>query len=57
MSYGKEVDMERCMILQFGELLHKIPRTSVLNTNCENAEYVNYSSNLKNGYLVFDTSL
>lgn len=56
MSYGKDFDFSRGAFEQFGEMMNMIPRPSLLNTSLENSEYVNYSSYLKNCYLVFDTT-
>ena len=55
MNYGREFDCTRPFFEQFAELMGEVPRPSVLNANCENSEYINYSSYLKNAYLVFDT--
>jgi hypothetical protein len=56
LSYGKEFDFSRSAFEQFGELMQVVPRPSLLNSHTENSEYVNYSSYLKNSYLVFDTT-
>ena len=55
MSYGREFDFGKSAMEQMGEVMREVPRPSVLNINLENSEYVNYSSYLKNAYLVFDT--
>jgi hypothetical protein len=39
---------------QFGELLKKVPKLSLVNEKNENSPYANYSSNNKNIYLVAD---
>lgn len=56
MSYGREVDLGRSMMEQMKELIREVPKPSLLNTGMTNAEYVNYSSYLKDSYLVFDTT-
>ena len=52
----KSVNFTRSAFEQFREMMREVPRPSLLNANIENSEYVNYSSNLKDCYLVFDVS-
>ncbi len=56
MKYGREFDFSRSAFEQFGELMSEVPRPSLLNASCENSEYTNYSSYLKDSYLVFDAT-
>lgn len=56
MSYGKEFDFGRGVFEQMRELMGEVPRPSLLNTNIENSEYVNYSSYIKDSYLIFDAT-
>jgi hypothetical protein len=55
-KYGKDFDFSRGFFEQFGELIMKVPRVSLLTTEMENSEYSNYSSHLKNCYLLFDST-
>jgi hypothetical protein len=56
LDYGKDFDFSRSFFEQFDELLKEVPHVSLLNSECLNSEYVNYSSYLKNSYLVFDST-
>ena len=56
MTYGREFDLSRSAFEQFNELMREVPRPSLLNASCENSEYTNYSSYLKDSYLVFDAT-
>ena len=54
LSYGREFDFSRSAMEQMEELMREVPKPSLLNAGCENSDYVNYSSYLKDSYLTFD---
>ncbi|MDD3793951.1 MAG: hypothetical protein PHI37_04005 [Candidatus Gracilibacteria bacterium] len=56
MDYGKNFDFSRSFFEQFDELLKEIPQISLLTAQNINSEYVNYSGNVKNSYLIFASS-
>lgn len=51
-QYGREFDFSRPFFAQFAELLHEVPRLSLVNTSSENSQYNNWVIYLKNCYLV-----
>jgi hypothetical protein len=52
LSYGKEIDWNRPMFEQIGDLHRTVPRVAMVSMNCENSEYCNMAANTKNSYLV-----
>jgi hypothetical protein len=53
-SYGREVDLSRSVLAQFGELCLDVPPLCNTTLNLENSDYCNNASEMKNCYLVFD---
>ena len=53
LDYGQEYDASRGLFDQLHELMLKVPRVSIVNTNSENSEYTNYTGSNKDCYLVF----
>ncbi len=53
LEYGREFDFSRPFFPQFSELLQKVPRLGIVNKQCENSDYCNYSFANKNCYLTF----
>ena len=53
LNYGQDFDFERPFFEQFGKLLSKVPRISLINKLPENAEYCNFALGNKNSYLLF----
>ena len=43
LDYGQEYDASRSLFDQLHELMLKVPRVSIVNTNSENSEYTNYA--------------
>lgn len=54
-DYGQDYDFTRPFFSQFSELMHKVPRLSMMSANNENSDYTNCVSHLKNCYLVFSS--
>ena len=52
-NYGMDYDPSRPFFEQFAELHSKVPRPHVQTTNCENSDYAQNCSGLKNCYMVF----
>jgi hypothetical protein len=50
-SFAQEVDFNRPFFDQMAELMHKVPRISLMNKEHENAEYCNFAWRNKNSYL------
>jgi len=53
MINDKDYDFSKPLFLQFKELLNKVPRPSLRNTNGKNSDYCNYTADAKNCYLCF----
>jgi hypothetical protein len=58
MEYGRDFDFNRPFFEQFAEMMKNIPMCNLQNAfhGLENSEYVNYTSDAKNCYLVFATN-
>lgn len=56
-TYGREFDFNRPFFEQFGELINKVPRQSLLNDirNDQNSEYTNCAGYSKNCYMIFES--
>lgn len=52
-DYGRDFDFSRPFFEQFAELMEKVPRLAIVNKQCENSQYCNYSFANKNCYLTF----
>ena len=52
-TYGMQYDSSRPFFVQWNELLQKVPRYALYQTNCVGSEYTNYSVNNKNCYLSY----
>jgi len=52
-DYGRDFDFSRPFFEQFNELLHEVPRISLLTKNSVNSEYTHHSGDNKNAYLSF----
>ncbi len=50
LEYGKDVDVTRPFLTQFGELLKAVPEPNLIQKNLVNSEYSNIALNLKNCY-------
>ncbi len=56
MEYGRDIDFSRPFFEQFNELLLQVPKNAIFyGSRSENSIYNNYTSNLKDCYLVFDS--
>ena len=55
-KYGKDFDFSRPFFEQFEELQRSVPRSALLTSWNENSDFTNYSSYLKDCYLLFDSS-
>lgn len=53
MIHGKEYNFSKPFFIQFEELLDKVPRPNLRNTNVKNSDYCNYVADGKNCYLCF----
>ncbi len=53
LEYGREFDFGQPFFKQYQELMHSVPRLSIVNRNSENSDYCNYSNQNKNCYLCF----
>lgn len=53
MDYGVDFDFSKTFTENFRELMLKVPRISLTNTNSENCEYCNPWFNNKNCYLIY----
>ncbi|MBI2627412.1 hypothetical protein HYW72_00590 [Candidatus Nomurabacteria bacterium] len=51
--FGKNYDFSRSFFAQLRELLDKVPRPNLLNSNTKNSDYCNYIADGKNCYLCF----
>lgn len=56
MEFGQKYDFSRPFFEQFQELLLKVPRISLENTNNENSSYCNDTEGMKNSYLCFNST-
>ncbi|MDD5769951.1 MAG: hypothetical protein PHE25_03205 [Candidatus Gracilibacteria bacterium] len=56
LDYGRDFDFSKSFFSQFEQLLNEIPQLGLLVANNLNSEYVNYSANVKNSYLIFASS-
>ena len=54
-EYGRPYDPDRPFLEQLAELYKSVPRLGMMNRQCENSEYCNYSYSNKNCYLVFSS--
>ena len=54
--YGREINFSRSFFEQFAELRAVVPHFSISVTNAENSEFCNNGSDLKNCYLIFNTT-
>ncbi len=52
-DYAKDYDPSRSFIEQLTELKKEVPAPALLHVNSENSEYINFSNDNKNCYLVF----
>lgn len=52
-SYGRDYDPDRSFLEQLEELHRVVPQISLFSKNTENAEYTNYSSDIRNCYMSF----
>ena len=50
-AYGREYDFSRPFFEQFGELLLRVPRISVISVNAVNSDYVSQCRDVKNCYM------
>ncbi len=53
LDYGQDFDFSRNFFDQFQELMNKVPRLSIINSNSQNSVYTNFSSGNKNCYFTF----
>jgi hypothetical protein len=51
-DYGLDFDFNRSFFEQFGELLRSVPRIGMIHIDCENSDYSQFCSGMKNCYLV-----
>lgn len=51
LDYGIDYNESEPFFKQFQKLQEKVPRMAIWNDSCENSEYTNHSSHLKNSYL------
>ncbi|TSC60669.1 MAG: Uncharacterized protein Greene041662_155 [Candidatus Peregrinibacteria bacterium Greene0416_62] len=56
LSYGRPIAWDRSFFDQFQELLHVVPRISLINKEHENSEYCNFSLHNRNSYLLFTSA-
>ena len=54
-DFGQDYDPGRPFFEQLAELYRRVPRLGMMNRQCENSEYCNYSYSNKNCYLVFSS--
>lgn len=54
-EYGIAYNPDRPFIEQVAELYQRVPRLGMMNRQCQNSEYCNYSYSNKNCYLVFSS--
>lgn len=52
-EYGQTFNFDKPFFGQYKELLSKVPRINLSNSNNENCEYVNYTNYSKDCYLIF----
>ena len=55
MSYGKDFDTTKPFTEQFDALLKEVPKQNLANNNCDNADYGNNNTDVKNCYMCFST--
>ncbi len=53
LTYGRAYDFNRPFLLQFRELMERVPLLTLVNINAVNSEYANWADGNKNCYLVF----
>jgi len=53
LSYGRDFDFSKMFFQQYEELIHEVPRMSLVWQDRENSDYVNQCIGVKNCYLVF----
>lgn len=51
LEYGQDFDFEKPFFEQFAELMHKVPRMSLIISHTENSDYCPFSVNYKNCYM------
>ncbi|MDC0358354.1 hypothetical protein OAO01_06010 [Oligoflexia bacterium] len=51
LEYGRNFDFSRPFFEQFTELQSVVPRLGIVQINCENSDYCNHCTDLKNCYL------
>ncbi|MDD5769884.1 MAG: hypothetical protein PHE25_02860 [Candidatus Gracilibacteria bacterium] len=56
LDYGKDFDFSKSFFGQFGELLNKVPKQSLIGANNVNSEYCNLTADNKNCYLIYESS-
>jgi hypothetical protein len=54
-EYAQEFDPSKSFFDQFEELIKKVPRNSLMNTNTENCKFSNYIAETKDCYMCFTT--
>ncbi|MDC0357434.1 hypothetical protein OAO01_01335 [Oligoflexia bacterium] len=54
-DFGLPYDPQRGFMEQVAELYNQVPRLGMMNRQCQNSEYCNYSYSNKNCYLVFSS--
>jgi hypothetical protein len=52
LNFGAPFDFSKTFNEQFKDLMAKVPRLYLVNRQCENSEYANYSFENKNGYIL-----
>lgn len=52
LSFGKEYDFSKPFFTQFDELMRRVPQPAVFNARTTNSDYVQYTGEFKDGYLV-----
>lgn len=52
LAYGRDFDFSRPFFEQFGELIREVPQLALASVGCENSDYCNCCSYLKNCYLI-----
>ncbi|EKD44679.1 MAG: hypothetical protein ACD_71C00046G0002 [uncultured bacterium (gcode 4)] len=55
-EYGRDFDFNRSFFEQFSELLLQVPIASKASALCENSDYCNACTSLKNCYLAFSAN-
>jgi len=54
-EFATEFDPQRSFFEQFNELVHRVPRNSLMNTNTVNCKFSNYIAETKDCYMCFTT--